>query len=401
VLVPVHAGYLTGVGPIRMDVELTSDPIPEGKHMNMEKYVGLDVHKDTTVIAVADGGRFGEVRLFGTISSDLRALEKTLKKIGGEGVTLHVVYEAGPTGYVVYRRLKQLHIDCMVVAPSRIPQATGARQKNDRRDATLLARLHRAGELTPIHVPEDVDEAIRDLTRARADAMQDLCRAKHRLKSFLLRQGMHYPGKASWSAEHQRYLRALQFPIPSLRSVLEEYLFAYDQIVQRVQRLEELLAVHVPQWRMYPAVQALMCMRGFRLTAAAMLVAEMGDIRHFSHPRHVMAFLGLVPKQNSTGQTTRMGAITKAGNPHARWILVEIVQHALMTPKVSRQLGIRQEGQPAIYRDLSWKAQVRLHKRGWHLLRRGVMKAKVNIAMARELVGFIWDLLCHVPEPTR
>jgi transposase len=258
--------------------------------------------------------------------------------------------------------------------------------------------LHRAGELTAIHIPEDVDEAIRDLTRARADAVHDLTRAKQRLKSFLLRQGLKYPGNASWSEEHQRYLRALKFPIPSLRSVLEEYLFAFDQIVQRVQRLEELLAVHVPQWRMYPAVQALMCMRGFRLTAAAMLVAELGDIRRFSHPRHVMAFLGLVPKQNSTGQTVRMGAITKAGNPHARWILVEVVQHALMTPKVSRHLSLRQEGQPAIYRELSWKAQVRLHKRGWHLLRRGVMKAKVNIAMAREMVGFIWDLLCHVPE---
>jgi transposase len=381
-----------------MDVVVTNNPKLEGKHMKTEKYVGLDVHKDTTVIAVAEGDRCGEVRQFGAVSSDLRALEKALKKIGGEDITLHVVYEAGPTGYVVYRRLKRLKIDCIVVAPSRIPQANGARQKNDRRDALMLARLHRAGELTPIHVPDDVDEAIRDLTRARADAMHDLTRAKQRLKSFLLRQGLHYPGKASWSAEHQRYLRALQFPIPSLRAVLEEYLFAFDQIVQRVQRLEELLEVHVPQWRMYPAVQALMCMRGFRLTAAAMLVAELGDIRRFSHPRHVMAFLGLVPKQNSTGQTIRMGSITKAGNPHARWILVEVVQHALMTPKVSRQLGIRQEGQPALYRDLSWKAQVRLHKRGWHLLRRGIMKAKVNIALARELAGFVWDLLCHVPE---
>ena len=383
-----------------MDVVVTSNPKPEGKHMKTEKYVGLDVHKDTTVIAVAEGDRCGEVRQFGAVSSDLRALEKALKKIGGEGITLHVVYEAGPTGYVVYRRLKRLKIDCIVVAPSRIPQANGARQKNDRRDALMLARLHRAGELTAIHIPDDVDEAIRDMTRARADAVHDLTRAKQRLKSFLLRQGMHYPGKASWSAEHQRYLRALQLPIPSLRAVLEEYLFAYDQIVQRVQRLEELLEVHVPQWRMYPAVQALMCMRGFRLTAAAMLVAELGDIRRFSHPRHVMAFLGLVPKQNSTGQTMRMGAITKAGNPHARWILVEVVQHALMTPKVSRQLGIRQEGQPALYRDLSWKAQVRLHKRGWHLLRRGVMKAKVNIALARELAGFVWDLLRQAPTPT-
>ena len=195
-LVPVHAGYFAGVKPIRLDVVVTDNPTTEGKHMKTDKYVGLDVHKDTTVIAVAEGGRCGEVRLFGSISSDLRALEKALKKLGGEQVRLHVVYEAGPTGYGIYRRLKQLGLECLVVAPSRIPQANGARQKNDRRDATMLARLHRAGELTAIHVPNEVDEAIRDLTRARADAVHDLTRAKQRLKSFLLRQGLHYPGKA-------------------------------------------------------------------------------------------------------------------------------------------------------------------------------------------------------------
>ncbi len=367
--------------------------------MNTAKYVGLDVHKDTTVVAVAEGDRSGEVRLFGTISSDLRALEKLLKRLGGEGIKLLVVYEAGPTGFVIYRRLLQLGIDCTVVAPSRIPQPNAARQKNDRRDAVMLARLHRAGELTAINVPDASDEAIRDLTRARADAVHDLTRAKQRLKSFMLRQGFHYPGKANWSEEHQRYLRALKFPIPSVRCVLEEYLLAIDQAVQRVQRIDELMEVHVPQWRMYPAVEALMCMRGFRLTAASTLVAELGDIRRFSHPRHVMAFLGLVPKQNSTGETRRMGSITKAGNTHARWILVEVVQHALMTPKISRPLSLRQEGQPEAYRTLAWKAQVRLHHRGWHLMRRGVMKAKVNIALAREMVGFVWDILQHVPAP--
>ena len=380
-----------------MDVAGANNTKAEDKHMKEAKYVGLDVHKDTVVIAVADGDRFGEVRLYGSISSDLRAIEKALRKIGGEESTLHVVYEAGPTGYVIYRRLQQLGIDCIVVAPSRIPQANGGRQKNDRRDAVMLARLHRAGELSGIHIPDATDEAIRDLTRARADAAHDQIRAKQRLKSFLLRQGLHYPGKASWSVEHQRYLRNLKFPLPALRCVLEEYLLAVDQSVQRVQRIEELLAVHVPQWRMYPAVEALMCMRGFRLTAATMLIAELGDIRRFSHPRHAMAFLGLVPRQNSTGDTHRLGAITKAGNPHARWILVEVVQHALMTPKVSLQLSQRQEGKPEPYRTLAWKAQVRLHRRGWHLLHRGVMKAKVNIALARELVGFVWAMLQMVP----
>lgn len=365
----------------------------------VNKYVGLDVHKDTTVIAVAESGREGEVRLYGTISSDLHALEKALRKLGGEGVTLHVVYEAGPTGYVLYRRLQQLKIACIVVAPSKTPQPNGPRQKTDRRDAEQLARLHRAGELTPIYVPDAVDESIRDLTRARADAVHDLTRAKQRLKSFLLRLGYRYPGSANWSESHMRTLRKLTLPLPALRSVLEEQLLAIEQTMQRVARLDELLAVQVPQWRLYPAVQAVMCLRGFQLTSAAIIVAELGDVRRFAHPRNLMGFLGLVPKENTTGNTRRLGAITKAGNAQARWCLIEAIQSAYGPPKVSARLSLRQEGQPAVYKELAWKIQVRLHKRGWHLLHRGVMKAKVNVALARELAGFVWDLLRQVPTP--
>lgn len=368
--------------------------------MKTHKYVGLDVHSVDTVIAVAEGGRSGEVRLYGKVSSDLHAIEKALRKLGGEGVRLHVVYEAGPTGFVLYRRLQQLKIECAVVAPSKTPQQAGVRQKTDRRDAVQLARLHRAGELSAIHVPDATDESIRDLTRARADAVDDLRRAKQRLKSFLLRQGYHYKGKANWSEAHQRYLRELVLPLPALKAVLEEYLLAIDQATQRVQRLDELIGVQVPLWRMYPAVEALMCVRGFQLTAAATLVAELGDVRRFAHPRHVMAFLGLVPTEKTTGNTRRLGGITKAGNAHARWILVEVVQHATLPPKVSSHLALRQRGQPAAYRELGWKIQVRLHARGWHLLQRGVMKAKVNVALARELAGFVWDLLRQVPAPT-
>jgi transposase len=242
--------------------------------MNTDKYVGLDVHKDTTVVAVAEGGREGECRIYGTISSDLHALEKLLRKLGGEKVCLHVVYEAGPTGYVIYRRLHQLKIDCIVVAPSRTPQPAGQRQKTDRRDALMLARLHRAGELTGIHVPDAVDESIRDLTRARADAVHDLTRAKQRLKSFLLRQGYRYSGKANWSEAHQRYLRELVMPLPALKAVLEEYLLAISQRLAAVERLDELIAAQVPQWRMYPAVQALMCLRGVQLNAATVICSN-------------------------------------------------------------------------------------------------------------------------------
>lgn len=367
--------------------------------MKTHKYVGLDVHQDEVVIAVAEGDRSGEVRLYGSISSDLGALEKVLRKLGGEGVVLHVVYEAGPTGFVIYRRLLQLKIECVVVAPSKTPQPKGSRQKTDRRDAVQLARLHRAGELVAIHVPDTADEAIRDLTRARSDAVGDLRRAKQRLKSFLLRHGYRYKGKANWSDAHQRYLRELALPIPALKAVLEECLLAIEQATQRVTRLDELIAVQAPQWRMYPAVQALMCLRGFQLTAATVLVAELGDVRRFSHPRQIMAFLGLVPKEDSTGNTRRLGSITKAGNAHARWILVEAIQHAWLPPKVSAPLALRQAGQPEAYRSLAWKVQVRLHKRGWHLLQRGVMKAKINVALARELAGFVWDLLRQVPAP--
>jgi transposase len=382
-----------------MDVACNRTTRSEDKHMKTHKYVGLDVHSVSTVIAVADGGRSGEVRLYGKVSSDLHALEKVLGKLGGEDVVLHVVYEAGPTGFVVYRRLQQLGIDCAVVAPSKTPQCKGVRQKTDRRDAVMLARLHRAGELTGIHIPDAVDESIRDLTRARADAVHDLTGAKQRLKAFLLRQGYRYSGKANWSEAHQRYLRELVLPLPALKAVLEEYLLAIDQAVHRVERLDELLAVQVLQWRMYPAVEALMCLRGFQLTAAAVLVAELGDVRRFAHPRHVMAYLGLVPKENTTGDTRRLGGITKAGNAHARWILIEVIQHAYLPPKVSAPLALRQQGQPQAYRELSWKIQTRLHQRGWHLLRRGVMKAKVNVALARELCGFVWDLLGRVPAP--
>lgn len=365
--------------------------------MNTDKYVGLDVHKDTITVAVAEGGREGECRIYGTVSSDLHALEKVLRKLGGEAVRLHVVYEAGPTGYVVYRRLAQLKIDCIVVAPSRTPQPKGPRQKTDRRDALMLARLHRAGELTGIYVPDAVDESIRDLMRTRRDAVHDLTRAKQRLKSFLLRQGYRYSGQANWSEAHQRYLRELVLPLPALKAVLEEYLLAISQRLAQVDRLDELIAAQVPQWKLYPAVQALMCLRGVQLTAAAVLVAELGDIQRFAHPRHLMAFLGLVPQEHTTGDSRKLGGITKTGNTHARWILGEIVQHAFLPPKVSSPLALRQRGQPVAYKEVGWRMQTRLHKRGRHLLGRGLIKPKVTVALARELCGFVWDLLRRVP----
>ena len=367
--------------------------------MKIHKYVGLDVHKVDTQVAIAESGRDGEVRLYGTITSDLHAMERLVAKLGGAGITLHFAYEAGPTGFVLYRWFQRHGFDCIVVAPTKIPQVKGVRQKTNRRDAIQIARLLRAGELTGIHVPDALDEAFRDLTRARSDASRDLKRAKQRLKSFLLRQGYHYSGKANWSEPHRRYLRELVMPTPELKAVLEEHLLAMSAGEERLQRLEGLVATEAPKWRMYPAVQALMCFRGFELVAASMLVAEINDVRRFAHPRGLMAYLGLVPHELSTGDTRRLGAITKAGNAQARWILIEAIQHASLPPKVSMHLSARQEGQPELYRRIGWKMQNRLYRRHWHLTNRGIMAAKVKVALARELCGFVWDLLRHVPPP--
>jgi transposase len=371
-----------------------------------DKFIGLDVHKDTIAIAIAEGGRDGEVRDYGTISNDLHALEKTLRKLGADGATLHVVYEAGPTGFVIYRRLLQLGIDCVVVAPSKLPKKAGDKIKTDQRDALKLARLHRAGELTAVHVPDAVDESVRDLCRARSDAMEDLRRAKQRLKMFLLRLGYRYKGRENWSDAHVRYLRELAMPLPVHKCVLEDYLRAIDQASDRLLRLEEMLEAQVARWRLAPVVSALMCLRGFQIVAAATLVAELGDVRRFAHPRDLMAFLGLIPSEHTTGGKRRQGSITKTGNGHARWMLVEASQSVHLPPKISAPLALRQKDQPEVFCLIGWKAQTRLHKRYWQLAARKLMGAKIQIAVARELTGFVWDVLRHawdrsIPTTTR
>jgi transposase len=353
------------------------------------KHIGLDVHKDQNQVAVAERGS-EEVRFYGSISNDLHALEKLTRKLGGENVVLHFVYEAGPCGFGIYRRLKQLGIDCKVVAPSLIPKKSGDRVKTNRRDAIQLARLDRAGELTAIYVPDERDEAIRDLCRARTDGMRDQRASRYRLKAFLLRHGYQYQGQSSWTAAHLRYLRELVLPDPSHKIVLEEYLLTITQAGERIGRLDEAIAAAVAGWRWRPVVEALRGMRGVNLLTAAMLGAELGDFSRFAHPRQMMAYLGLVSSEYSTGDHRHQGAITKAGNSHARRLVVEAAQHYRLPPKVSAPLSRRQENLSARVKEISWKAQVRLHKRYWALTRRGKLVQKIQVAIARELVGFIW-----------
>jgi transposase len=358
-------------------------------------YLGLDVHKDSITIAIAQEGRNGELRLFGTITNDLGRLEVALNRIrkAHPGAHLEVAYEAGPCGFVIARRLKQLDIPCLVAAPSLIPKQPGSPFKTDKRDARTLARLLRAGELTAVYIPEPTDEAIRDLCRARTDAVDDARRSRHRLKGFLLRHGFRYQGKANWSQPHMRYLRELVLPHPAMKTILEEYLQGIDAAHARVERIEASMLQLLETWRLKAAVQALMAFRGFQLVAAMITVSELGDIHRFEHPRQLMTYLGLVPTESSSGPQQRQGGISRCGNAHQRWLLTECAEHYALPPKISKELSRRQEGQPRSVRDLSWKAQNRLHLRFTRLLARRLQRNKAKVAIARELCGFLWALL--------
>jgi transposase len=357
-------------------------------------YLGLDVHASAVSIAVAEGTPGGEVRHYGSVSNCLSTLERTLAKIrrAHPEAELRVCYEAGPTGFVIARRLAQLGIDCTVVAPSLIPNRSGDRVKTDRRDAVKLARLHRAGELTAVHVPEATDEAMRDLCRARTDAVQDLRRGRAQLKAFLLRHGYRYAGKTAWTQAHQRYLRELILPHAAMRVVLEDSLRTITVAEERIGRLEEQMTALLQSWPMKPVVEALMGLRGFQEVAAMVMVSELGGAWRFTHPRQLMAYLGLVPTENTSGSKRRQGAITKAGNSHARWLLIEAAQHYRLSPKVSKELSRRQEHLSDAVKACSWKAQTRLHARMMKLLARGKERNKVTVAVARELAGFVWHI---------
>lgn len=360
-------------------------------------YLGLDVHAENIAVAIAGAGRDGEVRSHGIISSDLQNVEKVLRRLGHPHKELRVCYEAGPCGFVLARRLKQWGIACDVVAPSLTPKGSGDKIKTDRRDARLLARLHRAGELTAVHIPDERDEAMRDLCRARTDAVQDLRSGRHQLKAFLLRNGYRYSEKTSWSVAHMRYLRELVMPHPAMKVVLEEYLQCIDAAAERIARLEVHMKALLEDWHMRPVVLALMGLRGYQTVAAMITVSEIGDIHRFAHPRQLMAYLGLVPSESSSGASRTQGHITKCGNGHLRWIFNECAQHYRLPPKVSQELTVRQQAVPKAHRravqELSWRCQNRLNERARKLAARGKTRQKVQIAMARELAAFVWEVM--------
>lgn len=359
-------------------------------------FVGLDVHKDSIAVAVAQAGRLAP-RFIGTVVPSLPSLRKVLRNTGHASRTL-VVYEAGPCGYGLARRLNAEGYNCQVVAPARIARSPiDQRIKTDRRDALLLARESRAGNLVPVVLPDERDEAVRDLSRTREDVVAARLRAHQQMKALLLRHGRSCAGRTVWSAAHERTLSLIRLPHAAQDIAFVEYRNAIKDAHERLERLTEALRLQSSQWRMRPLVQALMCLRGFDFVAAVTFVAEIGDPRRFAHPTALMAYLGLVPTEFSSGRSRHQGSITKAGNKHARRLLIESAWTYCHSPRVTRTLEVRQQGQPKVVRDISWRAQLRLTKRFRHLrMGRKLPHNKVCVAVARELCGFIWDIAQQV-----
>jgi transposase len=358
------------------------------------RFLGLDVHADTIAVAVAEPGRDGEVRSLGMIPNTVDALSKLIRKVGIAG--LEVCYEAGPTGYAVYWQLTRLGVPCVVVAPTLIPVKAGDRVKTDRRDALKLARLFRSGDLTAVWIPDAEHEALRDLVRAREAAKKDQLRARHRLAKFLLRRGLRRDPSMSraWGKAHWLWIKSLRFDIGAQEATYLDYVTEVEHAAQRVVRLEKALdvaAADAPP-RMRAVIDALQSLRGIAKLTAVSVVAELGEISRFTHPRQLMGYSGLVPSERSSGQSTSRGGITKTGNAHLRRVLVEAAWAYRHRPHISPQLKARQKNASERAKAIAWKAQHRLSTRYRRLHARGKPLPQVAAAIARELLGFIWAI---------
>lgn len=352
------------------------------------RYVGLDVHKESITLAVADTGRT-PAQEYTTVANDWPQLRKALKQLSPTLSRLHCCYEAGLTGYEIYRRMSEAGIDCMVVAPALVPKQSGNRIKTDRRDATKLAHFLRSGDLVPVYVPDEEAEAVRDLERAREDAVRAERVARQHLQNFLLRHGRPYSG-TQWTWDHVNWIRKQKFDNPMHQRVAGDYIKVTEDAGARIKQVTADLAELVEKTSLWPLVKALQAFRGIGLVTSASIVAEIADFRRFGSARQFMAYLGLVPSEYSSGESTRRGRITRCGNRWVRTLLVEAAWHYRFPPKMSRQLRTRNQGVAPGVQRIAWKAQHRLHKRLYRLTKRGKRPQQAIVAVARELAGFLW-----------
>jgi transposase len=369
--------------------------------MSNVRFIGLDVHAETIAVAAAEPA--GEVRSLGVIPNRVESIRKLLKKLGPVK-QLRVCYEAGPTGYVVYWQLTALGVKCEVVAPTLVPVKAGDRVKTDRRDALKLARSYRAGDLTPVWVPDAAHEALRDLVRAREAAKRDQLRARHRLGKFLLRHGRRPPTvMKAWTQAHLAWVKsAVHFDQPAQEATLLDYIHEVDHVAARIERLESAIdaAVTLAPVRMRAVIEALQALRGVALVTAVTIAAEVGELTRFPKPRQLMGYSGAVASEDSSGQRTRRGGITKAGNAHLRRVIIEAAWAYRYRPAVGAALKKRQATVSAEVKEIAWKAQHRLHGRYRALTARGKCKQQVVTAIGRELLGFIWAIGVHVESQT-
>jgi len=362
------------------------------------KYVGLDVHKETIAVGVAEPNA-EEVRYFGQISNTPQSVEKLVNQLRKGGAHLSFCYEAGPCGYGIHRQLSDLGWDCQVVAPSLIPKKAGERVKTDRRDALSLARLHRAGELTAVWVPDGAQEALRDLTRAREDMKHLQRQAKQRLLAFLLRHGKRYDGKSKWTQAHTRWLEGVKFEQATQQIVFQEYVDTVVALSKRLDGLDGHLQRAAGESVFWPVIEALMALRGVNLLTAATIVAEIGELKRFASAPQLMAYLGVVPSEHSSGPKQTRGGITKTGNGHVRRVLVEAAWTYRHPARKTAVLQRRAERTAEVVQDIAWKAQKRLCARYRTLEARGKLKVQACTAIARELAGFIWAIGQVMPQP--
>jgi transposase len=365
----------------------------------MIRFIGLDVHKDFISVAVADEGR-GEVESRGEIANTPSAIKTLAKKLSRDGHDLCFVYEAGCFGFVIYRQLTMLGHSCVVAAPSLIPKKPGDRIKTDTRDALKLARLLRSGDLTPCQVPDESDEAMRDLVRAREDAVCAYRISRQRLNGFLLRHGKVYGGKSRWTKMHMNWILDIKMPHEAQQIVMEEYRRRVEHDAACVDILTEQIRRLNQSWRWSPVVDALQALRGVSLITATTVIAEMGDLRRFSHPRQLMAAIGLVPSEHSSGGKRHQGAITKTGNGHVRKVLVESGWNYRHPARLTRHIERRHRGLDKAVVDIAWHAQRRLCGRYHQLSMRGKNVKLITTAVARELCGFIWGVAQQVEPNT-